>query len=111
FDLTPTVADGIASQRPVRMKEVLNAVRESGGAVVGARERESARALREVRRGLRELGRRGLFVEPTSATAIVALSHLIATGTIRRDQTTIVILTGNGLKAAPVIGDLLGIGG
>jgi threonine synthase len=102
FDVTPTVADGIASQRPVRMQEVLRAVRESGGAVVGAAEAEIADALRT-------LGRRGLFVEPTSATAIVALSHLIASGAIHRDRTTVVILTGNGLKAAPVIGDLLGI--
>ncbi len=102
FDIKPTVADGIASQRPVRLKEVLGAVRESGGAVVGAPEAEIAGALRT-------LGRRGLFVEPTSATAIVALSRLIADGTITADQTTVVVLTGHGLKAAPVIGDLLAI--
>jgi len=51
----------------------------------------------------------GLFVEPTSATAGVALSRLFAEGRVGRDETTIVILTGNGLKAAPVVGDLLGI--
>ncbi|MEJ0068219.1 MAG: threonine synthase [Pseudomonadota bacterium] len=103
FDVTPTVADGIASQRPVRMAEVLHAVRESGGAVVGAPESEIADAVRA-------LGKRGLFVEPTSATAVVGLSRLIAQGKIGPRETTVVILTGNGLKAAPVIGDLLGIG-
>jgi threonine synthase len=103
FDVTPTVADGIAAQRPVRLKEVLTAVRESGGTVIGARESEIAGALLA-------LGKRGLFVEPTSATALVALSRLIDEGRISRGETTIVILTGSGLKAAPVIGDLLGIG-
>ncbi len=87
----------------MRLKEVLGAVRESGGAVVGAPEAAIAGAVRV-------LGRRGLFVEPTSATALVGLSRLIADGTIGRDQTTVVVLTGHGLKAAPVIGDLLGIG-
>jgi threonine synthase len=104
FKVEPTVADGIASQKPVRLKAVLDAVRASGGAVVGAPEADIAGAVRA-------LGSRGLFVEPTSATALVGLSRLIADGTIARDQTTVVVLTGHGLKAAPVIGDLLGIAG
>jgi threonine synthase len=104
FDVAPTVADGIAAQRPVRLKAVLGAVRASGGAVVGVPEAAIGDALRA-------LGRRGLFVEPTSATAFAAVTTLIADGTITRDQTTVVVLTGHGLKAAPVIGDLLGIAG
>ena len=103
FDVKPTVADGIATRRPVRAAEVLTAIRESGGAVVGAPESDIAGAVLA-------LGRRGLFVEPTSATALVGLSRLIDEGRISRGETTIVILTGSGLKAAPVIGDLLGIG-
>jgi threonine synthase len=102
FEPKPTAADGIASQKPVRTKQVLAAIASSGGAVVGAPESEIAGALRA-------FGRRGLFVEPTSATAGVALSRLFAEGRIGRDETTIVVLTGNGLKAAPVVGDLLGI--
>jgi threonine synthase len=98
FDVAPTVADGIATQRPVRLAAVLAAVRASGGAVIGAPEAEIAGAVLA-------LGRRGLFVEPTSATALVALSRLIDSGTIARSETTVVILTGSGLKAAPVIGD------
>ena len=102
FDVKPTVADGIATQRPVRLAAVLAAVRSSGGAVIGAPEDEIASAVLA-------LGRRGLFVEPTSATALVALSRLIDSGAISRGETTVVILTGSGLKAGPVIGDLLGI--
>ena len=102
FPIKPTVADGIASQKPIRLKEVLTAIRASKGAVVGVPEEAIAGALTA-------LGKRGLFVEPTSATAMAALQRLIADGTITRDQTTVVVLTGSGLKAAPVIGDLMGI--
>ncbi|MBV8166242.1 MAG: pyridoxal-phosphate dependent enzyme [Alphaproteobacteria bacterium] len=104
FPIKPTVADGIASQKPIRLKEVLTAIRESKGAVVGVPEEAIAGALTT-------LSHRGLFVEPTSATALAALQRLIADGTITRDQTTVVVLTGSGLKAAPVIGDLMGIDG
>jgi len=102
FTPRPTVADGIASQKPVRTEEVLAAVRRSGGAVVGAPEADIVEALRA-------FGRKGLFIEPTSATAGVALSRLLRDGPIQRGETTVVVLTGSGLKAAPVIGDLLGI--
>jgi threonine synthase len=54
------------------------------------------------------LGRLGLFVEPTAATAGAALTRLLHDGTIRPGQTTIVVLTGHGLKATDKIGDLLG---
>jgi threonine synthase len=103
FAAQPTVADGIAAPRPVRMAEVLQALRCSGGGVVAVAEAEIAPALRR-------LGGIGLFVEPTAATAGAALSRLLAAGTIRPQQTTVAVLTGHGLKAADRIGDLLGIG-
>jgi threonine synthase len=103
FAAVPTIADGIATPRPVRMAEVLRAVRRSKGSVVAVGEDEIAPALSA-------LGRLGLFVEPTAATAAAALTRLLGDGTIQPDQTTIVVLTGNGLKAAERIGELLGIG-
>jgi threonine synthase len=104
FAALPTIADGIATPRPVRMAEVLRAVRRSQGSVVTVGEEEIAPALSA-------LGRLGLFVEPTTATAAAALTRLLRDGTIRPDQTTIVVLTGTGLKAAERIGELLGVGG
>ena len=38
-----------------------------------------------------------------------ALTRLLRDGTIRADQTTIVVLTGHGLKASDKIGELLGV--
>ena len=97
-----TAADGIATVKPVRTAEVLSALRRSAGGVVAVPEAEIAPALRA-------LGRLGLFVEPTAATAGAALSLLLRDGTIRAGETTIVVLTGHGLKATDKIGELLGI--
>ncbi len=62
----------------------------------------------EIAPALRALGRLGLFVEPTAATGAAALSLLLRDGTIRADETTIVVLTGHGLKATDKIAELLG---
>ena len=102
FAATPTVADGIATMRPVRTAEVLRALRRSRGGVAAVAEEEIAPALAA-------LGRLGLFVEPTAATAGAALTRLLRDGTISPGQTTVVVLTGHGLKAAERIGELLGI--
>lgn len=104
FATAPTVADGIAAPKPVRVAEVLRALRSSKGGVVAVAEEDIAPALAA-------LGRLGLFVEPTAATAGAALTRLLRDGTIGPDQTTVVVLTGSGLKAAERIGTLLGIGG
>lgn len=102
FTPGPTVADGIATVKPVRTAEVLAALRRSGGGVVAVPEAAIAPALRA-------LGHLGLFVEPTAATAAAALSALLAEGRVGEGETTIVVLTGHGLKATDKIGELLGI--
>jgi threonine synthase len=104
FTPAPTIADGIATMRPVRMTEVLRALRRSRGGVVAVAEEEIAPAFAA-------LGRLGLFVEPTAATAGAALTRLMRDGTINPSETTVAVLTGSGLKAAERISQLLGIGG
>jgi threonine synthase len=100
FAPLPTVADGIATVKPVRTAEVLAALRRSKGGVVAIPEDEIAPAL--IR-----FGRLGLYVEPTSATVGAALSRLLTDGTVAPGQTTIAVITGHGLKAADKIGELL----
>jgi threonine synthase len=100
FAPQPTVADGIATVKPVRTAEVLAALQRSGGGVVAVAEEAIAPALAA-------LGRLGLFVEPTAATAAAALTQLLAGNTITPEETIVVVLTGHGLKAAERIGDLL----
>lgn len=87
----PTIADGIAASRPVRMPEMLGALRATHGATVAVSEADILVAVTE-------LAQRGFFVEPTCATAAVGFDHLLRDGVIQRSETTVVILTGTGLK-------------
>ncbi|HWB48095.1 MAG TPA: threonine synthase [Stellaceae bacterium] len=103
FSPRPTMADGIATAKPVRTAEVLAALRRSGGGVIAVPEEEIAPAL------LR-LGRLGLYVEPTSATAGAALTRLLADGTVTPSETTVAVITGHGLKAADKIAEVTGLG-
>jgi threonine synthase len=100
FAASDTAADGIATMHPVRPAQVLRALRRSKGGAVAVAEEAIAPALHE-------LGRRGLFVEPTAATAGAALTRLLQDGTIGPGDTTVAVLTGHGLKAADRIGALL----
>jgi threonine synthase len=102
FAARPTVADGIATVKPVRTEAVLAALRRSGGGAVAVPEADIAPALAA-------LGRAGLFVEPTAATAGAALTRLLCDGTIGSNETTVAVLTGHGLKATDKIADLLGV--
>ena len=100
--VSATIAEGIASSKPTRMREVLGPVRASSGAIVAVTEEEIVRALGA-------LARKGFYVEPTSAAAAAGLSQLIARGVVTKDETTVLVLTGSGLKASETIGKLLGI--
>jgi threonine synthase len=105
IDLTPvgvrpTIADGASIAKPVRAREVLAAVRRSRGATVTVSEAE-------IEGALVELGRNGFYVEPTSAIAAAAFTALLESGLIRPDETTVLVLTGAGLKATGRIGELM----
>jgi threonine synthase len=99
-EIAPTIAEGIATAKPTRVAEVLRAVRETDGSIVAVEEREIVEALRD-------LAGRGLYVEPTSAVAAAGLGRLLASGAIRPEERTVMVLTGSGLKASATIGELL----
>jgi threonine synthase len=85
-----TIAEGVRIVRPARARQILRAIRSTGGAILAVTEMEiqNARA---------SLAERGLYVEPTSAVAMAGLSKLGAA--ISPDELTIVALTGSGLKS------------
>jgi threonine synthase len=100
--IAPTMAEGTAIAHPVRIREVLGILRETDGGAVMLSEAEIAEATLG-------LARAGIYVEPTSAQAAAAFGKLLETGTITPEQTTVLVMTGTGLKATPRIADLLGI--
>jgi threonine synthase len=97
----PTVAEGTAIAKPVRLKEVIAALRRSGGATVAVSEQA-------IIQGVWQLARAGLYVEPTSASAVAALRQLRATDIIKPEEVTVVVLTGSGLKATQTVAALMG---
>jgi threonine synthase len=102
-EIKPTIAEGIASSKPTRVRDVLQGVRQSGGQIVAVSEAEITDALRG-------LARKGLYVEPTSAAGAAGLTKLIASGAVKSGETTVLVLTGSGLKASERIGELLQLG-
>ncbi|KAA2213922.1 threonine synthase [Teichococcus oryzae] len=98
----PTIAEGTAIAQPIRLPENLAALRDSGGGAVLLEEEEIIEATRG-------LARRGLYVEPTCAQAAAAFGRLLEAGTIGRGETTVVVLTGSGLKATRRHAELLGL--
>ena len=100
----PTVAEGIACVKPIRLPEIMRALKESGGQTVAVSEADIARGLQDL------AATRGLFVEPTSAVAPAGARILLETGAIRPGEVTVVLLTGNGLKATESIARMAGEG-
>jgi threonine synthase len=102
-EISATIAEGIASSKPTRVREVLRAARNSGGSILAVTEDEIVSALGT-------LAQQGLYVEPTSAAAAAGLRQLLKSGTIAASETTVLVLTGSGLKASEKIGQLLNAG-
>lgn len=84
-----TIAEGIRIAYPPRGRQVLEAIRESGGSVLTVTDREITRARRA-------MARLGLFIEPTSAVAVAGLRKLDKM--LGDEGVTVMPLTGSGLK-------------
>ncbi|WP_232194498.1 threonine synthase [Thermococcus sp. PK] len=87
----PTVASAIAVKAPVDGENVLRAIDESGGYLGTVTNEEALNA------GLM-LGKEGLFVEPSSATALALAKNMREEGIIDKDESVVVVATGHGLK-------------
>ncbi len=85
-----TVAEGIAIAKPVRGRQILEAIRETDGEVLTVTEKEIGVAVKE-------MGRKGHFIEPTSAATIAGLKKYLRKR--RRKEAVVSTLTGMGLKS------------
>jgi threonine synthase len=94
-----TLAEGIAIARPVRGRQILQAVRQSDGCFVTVEEAEIVDALREA-------ARQGFYVEPTAAATIAGVKRALTT--IPEGQRVVSVFTGHGLKATEKLAKLLG---
>ncbi len=79
---------------------MVGALRETNGGAVMLSEAEIAAATLD-------LAGIGVYVEPTAAQVAAAFGKLLEAGTITAAQTTVLVLTGSGLKATSRIAELL----
>jgi threonine synthase len=100
--IEPTIAEGTAIAKPIRRREVIAALRDSlGGAVLVSEA--------SIEAALFDLARTGVYVEPTSAQVAAGFVQLLAEGRIGPDETTVLVMTGSGLKATARIAEHIGI--
>jgi threonine synthase len=95
-----TIAEGIRIAAPDRLRTILQACHESRGELLTVSEEEIVSTLLQ-------LGRAGLYIEPTAAVAPAGALQLAAAGRLVAGETTVIPLTGSGLKAGYAIAELL----
>jgi threonine synthase len=88
----PTVTGGIEVERPPRGRDILAAIRKTGGSAIAV---DDGSVLDE-RRRLATV--EGLDVEPTTAAAFAGLAALARRGTIARGESVVIAATGAGWK-------------
>lgn len=95
-----TIAEGISIKHSTKHDEVLQFVKEVNGAFLSVKETD-------IKSALFEMGKKGFYIEPTSATAFAGLKQLMNRQMIDSNDKTVVIVSGNGLKATTKIMNLM----
>jgi threonine synthase len=86
-----TIASAIEISRPVNLKKCIRALDVCNGVVLAVSDEEILDAKAQI-------GKYGLGCEPASAATVAGLKHLLANGTIGRDERVVCVLTGHLLK-------------
>ena len=94
-----TVAKSLAIGDPADGHYVLKEVRERAGSVTAVPETAVAEGVRLL------ASTEGVFTETAGGVTIAALERLVSTGRISRDQETVALITGIGLKTPEVLGE------
>jgi threonine synthase len=89
-----TLAEGIAIAEPMRGPQILEAVKISGGKFIEVGDDE-------VKKALIKLARKGFYVEPTAAATVAAIPKYLNRS--RKEEVTVSVLTGHGLKSTEKI--------
>ena len=90
-----TAAEGIAIAKPARGKQILSAVRDTGGMIIETGENQ-------IKRAFFEAAAKGFFIEPTSAAVLAGVREYIKTLSRNKDfskNCIVSVFTGHGLKA------------
>jgi threonine synthase len=92
-----TIAKSIAIGNPADGFQVLHALRTTGGSAAAVEDEE-------VLEGIALLAEtEGIFTEPAGGTTVAATRKLIERGTLPRDESIVICITGNGYKTIEVL--------
>ena len=97
-----TIAEGIAVATPIRGKQILDAVRQTGGDMIAVSERE-------IKQSLKEMCAKGHYIEPTSAAVIAGVNRYIVNHRQQKstaNEVIVSVFTGHGLKAGGKMPDI-----
>lgn len=95
FSNVHTIAKAITTGNPMGGDEILHKAYQYNWLAEDVTEEE-------IVEGQRVLGQAGLFVEPSSATSLLAVKKLGLAGKIKRNESVVLMLTGSGLKDSEV---------
>ncbi|NJD69353.1 MAG: threonine synthase [Candidatus Methylomirabilota bacterium] len=87
-----SVASALMAGDPLDGLKALAALRESGGCALSLNDTEILQAQQQLAR------QESIFVEPSGAIPVGALSLLLTSARVRADETVVCLATGNGLK-------------
>jgi len=87
-----TIADSISVSVPRDGEAAVRALRESKGFAVSVTDDEILSAMRDTAR------RESVFGEPAGVASVAGLRKACAQGLVKRDETVVALITGNGLK-------------
>ncbi|MGE0449805.1 MAG: threonine synthase [Vicinamibacterales bacterium] len=92
-----TIAKSIAIGNPADGYQVIQTVKATGGTGAAVDDRQIVDAIRLLAET------EGIFTEPAGGTTLAATIDLVKRGVIRRDESVVVCVTGNGYKTAEVV--------
>jgi threonine synthase len=92
-----TIAKSVAIGNPADGFQVLRSVRSTGGGGAMATDEE-------IIAGIQLLAEtEGIFTEPAGGVTVAATKKMIERGTLPRDESIVICITGNGYKTAEVL--------
>ncbi len=93
-----TLAEGIAIAEPVRGNQIVQAVKNSNGSFIAVNDGE-------IKKALREICRKGYYIEPTSAATIAGVKKYLQKSKL--DEIIVSVFTGHGLKTTEKMSEIL----
>jgi threonine synthase len=97
-----SVASGLLDPFPWDGDAAMAGVKKTGGAGVSVSDRAILRAVGEL------AAFEGIFAEPSGAAGLAGLERMLSEGEIGREETTVVLVTGSGLKEPDNVIEMFG---